>query len=114
MEELPGQGEVIFLRFPYSDLKGYKNRPALVLTPLERDDMLVCGITSQPYTDPRAIVIREGDFAEGRLPLASYVRPMKMFTAHRSIVTRRNGRLKAEVVNRVLDRIVDVLRGAES
>lgn len=110
MEGLPGRGEVIFIRFPFSDLSGYTNRPALVLMPLDRDDMLVCEITSKAYSDARAVTLTDAFFTRGGLPMTSYARPTKLFTAHRSMVSRSSGRLNKETIAQVTESIVTALR----
>ncbi len=53
-------GSVILVRFPFSDLSQSKLRPAVVLADCGRDDWLLCQITSNPYSDPRAILHQTG------------------------------------------------------
>ena len=40
------KGEVVVIPFPFSDLTQAKRRPALVVTRLEGDDLILCQITS--------------------------------------------------------------------
>jgi len=46
------KGDVVVIPFPISDLSQAKRRPALVLTNLEGDDLILCQITSQQVRDP--------------------------------------------------------------
>ena len=41
------KGDVVVVPFPFSDLTQAKRRPALVLSVLEGDDLILCQITSQ-------------------------------------------------------------------
>ena len=41
------KGDVVVIPFPFSALAQAKRRPALVLTGLEGDDVILCQITSQ-------------------------------------------------------------------
>lgn len=41
------KGDVVVVPFPFSDLTQAKRRPALVITALEGDDVILCQITSQ-------------------------------------------------------------------
>ena len=74
----PSKGSVVLLRFPFSDLSQSKLRPAVVLASADRDDWILCQLTSKPYGDARAIPIADADFAVGGLRLASYARPGKI------------------------------------
>ena len=49
---------VVVLPFPFSDLSRNKYRPALVLADAGRGDWIACQITSNPYSDPRALALR--------------------------------------------------------
>lgn len=72
-------GQVVVLPFPFSDLSRNKYRPVLVLADACRGDWIACQITSNPYSDSRALALTELDFANGRLAHTSYVRPGKLF-----------------------------------
>jgi len=108
MEEF-SVGDVVFVRFPFSDLSGQKLRPALLLAEAGRDDLVLCQITSQRYTDERAIKLESDDFSQGRLIKASYIRPAKLFTANMSIVEKTVGRVKPEVIRLVVNEIANLL-----
>ena len=43
------KGDVVVVPFPFSDLTQAKRRPALVISALEGDDLILCQITT-PYT----------------------------------------------------------------
>lgn len=49
------KGDVVVLNFPFSDLTRTKRRPALVITALTGDDVILCQITSQVKFDSYAI-----------------------------------------------------------
>lgn len=95
-------GEVVLVSFPFSNLQGQKVRPALVLAKAELDDLILCQITSKPYTSKLAIRIRSVDFTKGSLPVVSYVRPNKLFTANSSIIKKTAGQLTPTVTQSIL------------
>lgn len=95
-------GEVVLVSFPFSNLQGQKVRPALVLAKAELDDLILCQITSKPYTSKLAICIRSVDFTKGSLPIVSYVRPNKLFTANSSIIKKTAGQLIPAVTKSIL------------
>jgi len=95
-------GDVVAVPFPFSDLSGKKLRPALVLATVERDDLILCQITSNSFASKRAIEISGDDFLDGGLSLVSYVRPDKLFTAEPTIIQKRKGNLKPRRLQMVL------------
>lgn len=98
-------GTIVSVLFPFSNLKGNKIRPALVLANSEFDNLILCQITSKHYSSKTAIRIEKNDFDEGNLPIASFVRPDKLFTADTSIVKNTLGKLKAKKRNKILQRV---------
>ena len=67
------KGDVV-VPFPFSDLSQAKRRPALVISALEGDDIILCQITSQTIKDNYAISIDYKDFESGCLKQPSNVR----------------------------------------
>jgi mRNA interferase MazF len=55
-------GSVVLIAFPFSDLSRTKLRPAVILAELDRDDYILCQITSQSYIDTRAIILDQKDW----------------------------------------------------
>ena len=98
-------GSVILVTFPFSNLKGQKVRPALVLANVEFGNLILCQITSKPYTRKIAICIKDKDFSKGSLPVTSYARPDKLFTADVTIVKGIVGELSPVVKNKVLKNV---------
>ncbi|MBI3282884.1 type II toxin-antitoxin system PemK/MazF family toxin [Candidatus Curtissbacteria bacterium] len=95
-------GEVVLVSFPFSNLQGQKVRPALVLAKAGLDDLILCQITSKPYTSKLAVRIRLDDFTKGSLPVVSYARPNKLFTANSSIIKKTAGQLTPVMTKSIL------------
>ena len=103
-------GSVVLVRFPFSDLSQTKLRPAVVIADSGRGDWHLCQITSNAYGDPQAVQISDSDFQSGSLRLVSYARPLKLFTAHESLIASRIGLLRDEAFRRIVDVIVQLLK----
>ena len=86
-------GQVVVLPFPFSDLSRSKYRPALLIAHTGRGDWIACQITSNPYSDPHAVEIKDTDFASGGLQRISYARPGKLFTANEGLFSSTPGTL---------------------
>jgi mRNA interferase MazF len=87
-----------------------KRRPALVIAPLEGDDIILCQITSQAREDTYSVRLEEGDFVSGGLRLSSRIRPNRLFTADASIVLYRAGAISAEKLDEVVSRLIAIIR----
>ncbi|MGI8409074.1 MAG: type II toxin-antitoxin system PemK/MazF family toxin [Pyrinomonadaceae bacterium] len=104
----PSIGIVVLVRFPFSDLSNAKLRPAIVLADADRDDWILCQVTSQRYTDLKAIEITGDDFVSGSLKKVSYARPSKLFTANSIIIERSVGVLNKAKFAEITDVIVSL------
>jgi len=98
-------GSVVLVNFPFSNLKGKKVRPALVLAQVEFENLILCQITSKSYSSKTAISIEQSDFTIGKLPLKSFVRPDKLFTADKSILKGKAGALRASKKRAILQEV---------
>ncbi|MCL2593822.1 MAG: type II toxin-antitoxin system PemK/MazF family toxin [Defluviitaleaceae bacterium] len=74
------KGDVVVLAFPFSDLSDSKRRPALVLSSLKGNDVILCQITSKNVCDDMAVKLELNDIENGTLNSVSNVRPNKLFT----------------------------------
>ena len=103
-------GDVVLVPFPFTDLASSKVRPALVLAALTRGDVILCQITSQAAGHPEAVPLVTGDFDAGELPRASYALPHRVVTANEVCVRRVVGRLKADKLNHIRERVCSIIR----
>jgi len=104
------KGDVVVIPFPFSDLTQNKRRPALVISALEGDDVILCQITSRTIRDNYAILLEDKDFKTGELKQSSNVRPNRIFTADSHIILYKAGNLTVNRLNEVIDKIVEIIR----
>lgn len=106
----PSVGSVVLVKFPFSDLSASKLRPAVVLADADRDDWILCQVTSNAYSDNHAVEISESDFASGSLMRTSYARPGKLFSANSSLMESVAGHLNKPKLSAVVDAVVTILK----
>lgn len=106
----PAVGSVVLVRFPFSDLSASKLRPAVVLAVVDRDDWILCQITSNPYAYLKALAIDNSDFTNGSLMRSSFARPGKLFSANASIMSKVAGRLNTDKFNSIIDSVIKIIR----
>ena len=104
------KGDVVVVPFPFSDLSQFKKRPALVIANLEGEDLILCQITSKYKKDKYAIALNQSDFSEGSLKINSYIRPNKIFTAHKDLILYKVGQIKKEKMSEVLEKLEEILK----
>lgn len=92
-------GQVVLLRFPFTDGVSYKRRPALIINDFEDGDVIVCRITSKIYHSDFDIEITNLDKSGLKLP--SVIRVHKIATLEKNLVELKMGQigiiLKAKV-----------------
>jgi len=84
------QRDIIFIPFPYSDLTGSKQRPALIISNEKLNktqDRICCLITSNKPQD--GLLIKNSSFQEDKLPFESWVKPQRLFTINEKIIKKK-------------------------
>lgn len=88
-----------------------KSPASLVLATSTRGDVILCQITSQAAGHPEAVPILATDFEPGGvLRQASFALPHRLATANEIIIRRVAGRLKADKLNHLRERVCAVIR----
>jgi len=108
------KGDVVVLPFPFSDFTGAKRRPAFVVTDLPGDDIILCQITSAVRADPFVLPLNQTDFTSGFLPVNSFVRPNKIFTADKNLILYKRGHLSETKVMEIISILISLLQNGDS
>jgi mRNA interferase MazF len=92
------RGDVVLTRFPFTDLKGSRLRPAVVVSQGQiGQDVVLAAISSvvRGSLSPTdcAIETSHPEFALTGLQLTSVIRAHKLAAVERSVIVRRLGRL---------------------
>ncbi len=103
------RGDIVLVKFPFSDLSQTKLRPAVVLTQGEYNDVMLCQITSQNQPDKKAVEITASDFESGSLRIASYARPFRITVVAQSLIVKRIAALKVEKHKEIVEAIIKLL-----
>ena len=75
---------------------------SVVLAEADRDDLILCQVTSQARFDGYSIPLAAQDLQGGSLHMDSFVRPNRLFTVHQSVILRSVGRVTMEKLDQVL------------
>ena len=89
-------GNIVIVRFPYTDLRNAGLRPGLLVADVHYGnqlDWVVCRITTQELPGSRQIALASSDLEQGQLTRGSWVRPDRMMTMNESIFGNTVARL---------------------
>ena len=101
------KGDVVLLSFPFTDLKGMKIRPALVLVVSDLD-VIVAFITTQfKWQNPYDILLEPNDF--NGLKKTSLLRLSKITTIDKDLILGRLGELNAVDIGKINRNLVAIL-----
>ncbi len=99
------QGDIVLIKFPFSNLSDYKIRPAIVISNNEfnsRFDNWFCPITTK---EQGHCIELNGSVAEGKLDNKSYARAGTIFTIEHQMILKRIGSLSKEKTKQIVEAI---------
>ena len=91
------QQDIVWVRFPYSDMKESKFRPAVVVSNddynKKNPDVVACAITSKLDGMDYSILMDESNISSGKMPLKSRIRADKIILIDKALVAKAFARL---------------------
>jgi mRNA interferase MazF len=94
------QGDIVIVPFPFSDLRGMRQRPVLIISNNEYnnnyEDIITCGITSNLKNANHSILFDNDNLSEGEIPKKSRIKVDKLFTLEKSIIKKKIAKLNTE------------------
>lgn len=103
------QKDIVLIPFPYTDLTGYKQRPALIISNSKvnnSSDCICCLITSNSPKD--GIHIQDSDIV-GRLPLQSWIKAHRLFTIEKQIIRKKVCSINTDLHKQVIAKITSLI-----
>lgn len=100
-------GDIVLIRFPRTDLRAGKLRPALIVAsaPGRHDDYLIALISSRTYQAitnfDELIEPTDSDYGNSGLKVRSVIRLSRLASVEASVINARLGRISAERLLRV-------------
>jgi len=102
------KGDIVLIPFPFTDLSGNKNRPAVILIDSE-DDVTVCFITAQiKWQSDFDIAISPSPF--NGLKKTSLIRLNKFATIDKELIIGRLGSLENFYINTLNINLLKILQ----
>jgi mRNA interferase MazF len=102
-------GDIVLLKFPFTDGTTFKRRPALIINDFDDGDIIVCRITSQIYKTKYDIYV--DDWEKSGLKLPSVIRVNKIATLQKDLVEFIMGKIEKptkEEVRKIISKLTDL------
>ncbi len=108
------QQDIIWVKFPYSNMNEAKFRPALVVSNDsyngKHSDIIVCAITSNLDKQEFCVFIDNSDLISGRLPMKSKVRADKIMPIENTLAVKSFARLNNSTFDLVTEKIIKLMK----
>lgn len=112
------EGQIVLFRFPQTDLKDGKPRPALVIrkVPGDYDDWLICMISTRLYQQQTGldeiISPEDEDFKESGLKTQSVIRASRLAVVEKEVLIGKLGQFSQQRLHRIKEKITKWIMGS--
>lgn len=101
MKKLYKKGDIIFVKYPFTNFIEFKIRPALVLRDQDDDDVLMMAISTTTQLRKVDMIIQDNYYEAKPLPVKSAIRMGKIVTVETDLIVKKFSRLKEEFFKQV-------------
>ena len=105
------KGDIVIIPVPFTDNKGYKLRPAIVISNEkvhQTGDIMIVQITSKLKQDNLSISLSNDDVTES-LPAKSYIRVHKIFVLEQRLIKGKVSSLKISKYQELIHKINQII-----
>lgn len=105
------QGDIILIKFPFSDHVGFKTRPALIISngKFNRgDDVVVVAVSSQKSNDAFSVGLNNRDLQKGELLRNSYVKCGSVLAIEKALIQKTVAVLSGKKLKEVIKKFVSL------
>src|SRR3989344_3402235 len=103
------QGELLWIRFPYSNLAESKIRPAVTVSNdsynQQNQDIVVCAITSNLKETPYSLPLDNHHLTQGQLAIKSRIRADKILQINKQLALKSFGRIDDKTHDQLIAKI---------
>jgi len=106
------RGEIVWVKFPFSDAFSTKQRPALIISNNlvnKTEDYILMQITSRLRNDSLSLIINEIDYTESPLLKQSELRLHKIFIINESLIAGSITNVSSGFMKEVIGKLVKLI-----
>lgn len=108
------QMDVVWVLFPYSNAKGKKFRPAVIVSNNEYNkknhDVVACAVTSRLDRKEYCVFIDQTNMQEGRMPIRSCIRADKIISVEKRLIDRMFARLDEKTFDALVKEVIKLVK----
>ena len=101
------KGDIVLIDFPFSNLKESKKRPAIVISNIKGENLILCQITTVKRSTQ--VTLKKEDTYNG-LRVDSFISYDTIFTIHSSKVIFRIGEVKEEILIELQNKLIGIIK----
>jgi len=106
------QGDIILVKFPFSNQAQYKIRPALIISNNKlnkKADIWACPITSKKLSEDIAI---KDSLTEGKLNKESYAKTTVITTLEKDLILKKIGKTNNQKTKQIIEKLIENIETA--
>lgn len=107
------QREIVIVSYPYSDYKGIKTRPAIIISNnvfnRSYQDIVLVPLTSIIRSEEISVILNSDDLSSGKLLRTSVARIDKLASIHKKRIKVIVGKIKESIIDIILEKCHTIL-----
>lgn len=108
------QRDLLLVPFPFSDQKGKKVRPVIIISNDEfnknSEDILVVGVTSNVSKDKYSVNLTNKDLEKGNLSAECFIKCENILKIDKEIVIKKIGKIKKDKFDLIINKILEIIK----
>lgn len=108
------QRDILLVPFPFSDQKGKKVRPVIIISNdefnRESEDVLVVGATSNISKDRYTLFLSNEDLEDGQLDSQCCIKVENILKIDKELVIKKIGKIKKEKLDKIIEILIKIIR----
>ena len=104
--------EIVLVKFPFTDLKNYKLRPALVISNESFnnfDNIMLIWIFGNKWIEKYSFELKQEYLQNWKMNKKSYLRLQNIFTLHKSLIVKQIAVLNDDIFKKVDKKLCDFI-----
>ncbi len=102
-------GDIVLVKFPFTNLKGAKKRPVLIVKAQNDLNDIICFQITSNEDQSHLLRLNDGDLQESVFSMVSYVKYDKCFTINAEIIDKKIAKVTKNLLENIKTLFCDAL-----